>query len=100
MDIREEDILLEEIIEDVFNTATPLALEKGLEFNIKRNCNTRFILNTDRVRVTQVLINLIGNAIKFTQHGKVDLSISINQEKCFCFQLAIQVSEYLKKIKT
>lgn len=35
MEIREEDLLLEEIIEEVSNTATPLALEKGLSFNVK-----------------------------------------------------------------
>jgi signal transduction histidine kinase/CheY-like chemotaxis protein len=101
MEIREEDILLEEIIEDVSNTASPLALEKGLEFNIKRNCNTRFIINTDRVRVTQVLINLIGNAIKFTQRGKVELSISLSQEKMLLFSVSdtgIGISEENKKI--
>ncbi|MBK7631665.1 MAG: response regulator [Ignavibacteriales bacterium] len=101
MEIREEDILLEEIIEDVFNTASPLALEKGLEFNIKRNCNTRFIINTDRVRVTQVLINLIGNAIKFTQQGKVELSITLNQERMLLFSVSdtgIGISEENRKI--
>jgi signal transduction histidine kinase/CheY-like chemotaxis protein/HAMP domain-containing protein len=101
MEIREEDILLEEIIEDVSNTASLLALEKGLEFNIKRNCNTRFIINTDRVRVTQVLINLIGNAIKFTQRGKVELSISFNQERMLLFSVSdtgIGISENNKKI--
>ena len=101
MEIREEDILLEEIIEDVFNTASPLALEKELDFNIKRNCNTRFIINTDRVRVTQVLINLIGNAIKFTQKGKVELSISLNQERMLLFSVSdtgIGISEENKKI--
>jgi signal transduction histidine kinase/DNA-binding response OmpR family regulator/HAMP domain-containing protein len=101
MDIREEDILLEEIIEDVSNTASPLAVEKGLEFNIKRICNTRFIINTDRVRVTQVLINLIGNAIKFTDKGKIELSISVSQENSLLFSVSdtgIGISEENKKI--
>ncbi len=101
MEIREEDILLEEIIEDVSNTASPLALEKGLIFTIKRNCNTRFIINTDRVRVTQVLINLIGNAIKFTQSGKIELAISFNQDKMLLFSVSdtgIGISEENKKI--
>ncbi len=41
MEIKEEEILLEEIIDEVSNTAIPLALEKGLTFNVKRNCNTK-----------------------------------------------------------
>ncbi len=101
MEIREEDLLLEEIIEEVSNTATPLALEKGLSFNVKRNCNTRFIINTDRGRVTQVLINLIGNAIKFTQKGKIELSVSFNQEKMLLFSISdtgIGISDEDKKI--
>jgi len=101
MEIREEDILLEEIIEEVSNTASPLAMEKGLDFDIKRNCNTRFIINTDRLRVTQVLINLIGNAIKFTQRGKIELSISFNQEKMLLFSVSdtgIGISEENKNI--
>ena len=101
MEIREEDLLLEEIIEEVSNTATPLALEKGLSFNVKRNCNTRFIINTDRGRVTQVLINLIGNAIKFTQKGKIELSVSFNQEKMLLFSISdtgIGISDEDRKI--
>ena len=101
MEIREEDLLLEEIIEEVSNTATPLALEKGLSFNVKRNCNTRFIINTDRGLVTQVLINLIGNAIKFTQKGKIELSVSFNQEKMLLFSISdtgIGISDEDRKI--
>jgi signal transduction histidine kinase/CheY-like chemotaxis protein/HAMP domain-containing protein len=101
MEIREEDVLLEEIIEEVSNTATPLAREKGLTFHLKRNCNTRIIINTDRGRVTQVLINLIGNAIKFTQKGKIELSISFNSEKMLLFSISdtgIGISEENKKI--
>ena len=101
MEIREEDVLLEEIIEDVTNTATPLALEKGLTFNVNRNCNTRIIISTDRGRVTQVLINLIGNAIKFTKNGKIELSIFLNPEKKLLFSISdtgIGISEENKKI--
>ena len=101
MQIREEDVLLEEIIEEVSSTATPLALERGLTFNIKRNCNTRIMISTDRGRVTQVLINLIGNAVKFTKKGEIELSISINSGKTLLFSVSdtgIGISEENKKI--
>lgn len=81
MEIRDEDVLLEEIIEEVLSTVTPLALEKGLSFNVQRKCNTRIIINTDRGRVTQVLINLLGNAIKFTEKGKVELIVSFTADR-------------------
>ena len=81
MEIRDEDVLLEEIIEEVLSTVTPLALDKGLSFNVQRKCNTKININTDRGRVTQVLINLIGNAIKFTEKGKVELIVSFTADR-------------------
>jgi len=101
MEIREEDLLLEELIEEVANTATPLALEKGLSINVKRNCNTRLVLNTDRGKVAQVLINLIGNAIKFTEKGKIELLVALNTDKELQFTVSdtgIGISDEDKKV--
>lgn len=88
MEIKDEDILLEELIEEVASTITPLAVDKGLNFNIQRKCNTRIIISTDRGRVTQVLINLLGNAVKFTEKGKVELVVSLTADKMLKFSVA------------
>lgn len=85
MEIRDEDVLLEEMIEEVSSTITPLALDKGIDFTVQRKCNTRIIVNTDRGRVTQVLINLLGNAVKFTEKGKVELIVSVTPDKMLKF---------------
>ena len=87
MDIRDEDVLLEEMIEEVSIAITPLALEKGLNFNVQRKCNTRIFVNTDRGRITQILINLLGNAIKFTEKGKVELIVSMTSDKMLKFSV-------------
>lgn len=87
MEIRDEDVLLEDIIEEVSNTISPLAIEKNLSFNIQRTCNTRIILSTDKGRVTQILINLLDNAIKFTEKGKVELIVSITPDKMLKFSV-------------
>lgn len=80
MEIRDEDVLLEEIIEEVSNSINPLVLKKGIGFSVNRKTNTRIIIHTDRGKIVQVLINLLGNAIKFTDVGEVSLSISIENE--------------------
>ncbi len=47
------------------------ALEKGLDFTFDINDNIPDILMMDELRLKQILLNLVDNAIKFTEHGKV-----------------------------
>lgn len=101
MEIREDDILLEELIEEVTATAQPLAKEKGLTFNVKRSCNTRMIINTDKGKINQVLINLIGNAVKFTHKGNIELGVSILSDRTVQFSVSdtgIGISDEDKKL--
>ena len=55
--------------------------EKGLKFSTNIPDNFPDALVLDEVRVRQVLINLIGNAIKFTDEGYIQLSIKYNYEQ-------------------
>ncbi|MCJ7553587.1 MAG: response regulator [Ignavibacteriaceae bacterium] len=101
MNIREEDILLEEIIEEVSNTINPLTIEKGISLEVIRNCNTRIIINTDKTRLAQVIINLMGNAVKFTERGKVKLIVSRTQDNMLRFDImdtGIGISDEAQKI--
>ncbi len=77
MEIRYEDVLLDELIEEVYNSITPLAAKKNINFEIERETNTHILINTDRGKVIQVLINLLGNAVKFTEVGSVTLKILV-----------------------
>lgn len=80
MEVHEDDVLLDEIIEEVESSISPLVDNKGLKFNIKRNTDTKIIINTDKNKVVQVLINLLGNAIKFTDTGYVELHVSTKND--------------------
>jgi signal transduction histidine kinase/CheY-like chemotaxis protein len=75
MDLREEEVLLEELISEVSNSVFPLIKNKSVEFEVEKVTNTGILLSTDRGKVVQVLINLLGNAIKFTDKGVVKLRI-------------------------
>ncbi len=63
------------IIEEVIDLLSPTAYEKGIELFYNLQKDTPRHIKADPVRVRQVLINLIGNAIKFTDTGYVFLDI-------------------------
>lgn len=67
---------LRSVCSDVQSLLEPSAAEKGLALNLRFAPSTSEILIGDPVRVRQVLLNLIGNAIKFTMSGSVGIDVS------------------------
>lgn len=71
---------LQEVVEEVTQELSPLAKEKGLSLNYtsQENVNTKVV--GDRLELHRVLTNLIGNAIKFTDTGLVEVRLSNNHD--------------------
>jgi len=66
---------LDELLQQVRASMDGLARDKGLAFNIHLAPEVPNSLFGDMRRIEQILLNLVGNAIKFTQQGHVDLNI-------------------------
>ncbi|PMJ92476.1 ATP-binding protein [Vibrio sp. 10N.261.55.A7] len=64
---------LEQMLKGIF---APKALEKRIEFSIERETQVPSNLIGDVERISQILVNLVGNAIKFTSEGWVKLEVS------------------------
>ena len=78
------DFDLHSVMSDTTNLFIHQARRKGLKFSAHVDPNTPFLLVGDPFHLRQVLINLIGNAIKFTIEGRVELHVSpvsISEEK-------------------
>jgi signal transduction histidine kinase len=63
------------VLEEIMQTLRPLAAGKGLNFNLQLPNEDEVVLRTDRRALSQILNNLINNAIKFTDQGAVELSL-------------------------
>gem|GEM_PF-1660080 len=64
------------LVEEVAELLAPRAAEKGLELVLRTAPGTPMRLVGDAKRVRQVLVNLVGNAVKFTERGHVLLDIA------------------------
>ena len=67
---------LRKCVERTFNILFPAAKSKGLDLDYTVADNVPVILVGDQTRINQVLTNLAANAIKFTEHGKVEISVA------------------------
>lgn len=69
------DCRLDEIVEDTVDLLTVKAYEKKLQLICKIDPTLPSVFNIDSVRVRQILVNLLGNAIKFTSEGEIIVSV-------------------------
>lgn len=75
MTLEYHDVEISEVVKDLKNLFNPVFLDKKLQFNINIDKEVEKVIETDRLRVDQVLRNLLSNALKFTKEGSIDLNI-------------------------
>ena len=77
-----EDFPLSEMLAYLRRLFEPLAEKKAIGLRI--DADATGMIHSDRRHLTQVLTNLLANAIKFTDHGSVSLSVRVEEER-LCF---------------
>ena len=82
-----------ELIETLMNSVAQRAEDKGLIFETHIGENIPSGLYGDDVRVAQVVINLLTNAVKYTNKGRIDLYISGNVKENNMFGLSVKVKD-------
>ena len=82
LDMEKADFRLEDVLESVSSVVSQKAHDKNLEFLIATQQNLPSNLLGDPLRLGQILINLVNNAVKFTEHGEIVVTVSL-AEKAF-----------------
>jgi len=88
-----DDFSLQEVANEIQAMFSYQAKEKGIEFNIYINRDVPSMLRGDAVRLRQILINLVSNAIKFTEQGEVSLQISNEKNAEHTLQLRFAIHD-------
>lgn len=79
IDLKEQEVSLREVFDHVISMMSVPASQKGLKFNFTFDEVADDVIICDEVRFRQILVNLIGNAIKFTEHGSVNVRATKHQ---------------------
>lgn len=77
LELSPKDINLSGFMTDVHSLMNLAAKDKGLRLSINGKTPLPEIIKADPTRLRQVLINLISNAVKFTDAGSIDISIEV-----------------------
>jgi signal transduction histidine kinase len=67
---------LPEMLSEILELMRPRAAEKALAFGVTFQGPIPHLIQTDPLRLRQILVNLLGNAVKFTQSGRIDLRVA------------------------
>jgi signal transduction histidine kinase len=76
MNLNPEVFKVHEVFDEVTSITSTLASEKSLSLSIECDSDQNVEIYADRTRLRQVMINLVNNSIKFTDHGQIALNVS------------------------
>ncbi len=89
--LRSKELHLREIVDEVLVTQALVAQSKGLEIGVDIPDAVPDNLTGDPIRVKQILLNLVGNAIKFTERGEITIAVAVEEQHSSAVLLRIDV---------
>ena len=92
-DLHEESFDIRRMIQDIVELERPSILVKGIDLVTYLDEGVPSFLNMDHVKLHRILLNLLGNAIKFTEKGSVEIRIILLERQDEDVTLQFQVTD-------
>lgn len=96
--IRNTPVALKDVVEETVKLHALQAMKKNLQLGVGYDPDIPAIVMADAVKIQQVLTNLIGNAIKFTDKGRIVLGVHLKEEKKDSVTIRFKVTDQGKGI--
>jgi PAS domain S-box-containing protein len=93
IEIANEDFRLKTIIDEVENLFQEVAKQKHIHLAVHLDNQIPEFINADPARLRQILVNLVGNAVKFTSEGEVELTVSSRRIDAKTMQLQFTIRD-------
>jgi len=93
LDMEKTGFQLEDVLENLSSIVSQKAQDKNLEFLIAAQHDIPPNLVGDPLRLGQVLINLVNNAVKFTERGEVLVTVAVEEQLTECVKLKFSVRD-------
>jgi PAS domain S-box-containing protein len=92
LELLREDVVIEDLMRDIRDTFTLEAELKDIHLEISIDSNVPHAVRTDHRRLRQILINIVGNAVKYTSSGHIkvkvgDVVLKSGQGPCLVFEV-------------
>lgn len=75
--IIKSDFYIADTLRAIDRIYRPLCQEKALTLNVTSHVGDKLMLNSDPIRLNQIVFNLLNNAVKFTHSGSIDVSVDL-----------------------
>ena len=93
MSLEDEPFDLPELVRDLSQLLAPQAIAKGIELIVQSAPDLPRMINGDASRLRQILTNLLGNSIKFTEVGYVEMKMICSEQGSDRFRLRCTVQD-------
>jgi PAS domain S-box-containing protein len=93
LEVENVEFRLDKVLEDLSSVVSQKAHDKNLEFLISAPNNLQASLVGDPLRLGQILINLVNNAVKFTERGEVVVKVALEERTSDRVKIKVSVRD-------